>query len=94
VAERDAASWRRGDYLEFEEVSAGSRKTKRIAVVAVRAKRPDDEAAGTLGYIEWFGRWRQYVFVPLETTVYSAGCLADIAAELRAQQERWRTSRD
>jgi hypothetical protein len=32
-----------------------------------------------LGWILWFGRWRQYAFQPNMATTYSAGCLEDIA---------------
>jgi hypothetical protein len=31
-----------------------------------------------LGTIEWYVPWRQYCFIPLSGTVFSAGCLADI----------------
>ena len=33
----------------------------------------------TLGSIRWFGRWRQYTFWPSPETLYSAGCLTDLA---------------
>lgn len=32
-----------------------------------------------LGEIKWHGRWRQYAFFPKEATLYSEGCLVDIA---------------
>ncbi len=31
-----------------------------------------------LGHIKWFGRWRQYTFMPEFDTVFSSGCLNDI----------------
>ncbi len=31
-----------------------------------------------LGVIEWWGAWRQYVFVPDENTIFSAGCMRDL----------------
>jgi hypothetical protein len=46
----------------------------------VRAKR--DRAV--LGEIHWHGAWRQYVVAPMESTIFSAGCLDDIAAFCRA----------
>lgn len=43
--------------------------------------RVDGRGVGNvLGWIQWFGRWRQYAFSPNTRTVYSAGCLEDIAA--------------
>jgi len=31
-----------------------------------------------LGYIKWFGRWRQYAFFPAAETVWNPECLGDI----------------
>jgi len=48
-----------------------------------------------LGRVKWFPGWRQYCFFPSEdiSTVFSAGCLADIQAfigELMAERGRER----
>jgi hypothetical protein len=32
-----------------------------------------------LGGVRWDGAWRQYTFYPFGLTVFSAGCLRDIA---------------
>jgi hypothetical protein len=32
-----------------------------------------------LGTIEWYGRWRQYIFEPEIGAVFSADCLRDLA---------------
>ena len=32
-----------------------------------------------LGTIKWYSRWRQYCFFPDKDTIYSRGCLKDIA---------------
>jgi len=32
-----------------------------------------------LGEVRWYPYWRQYVFTPVTTAVFSAGCLNDIA---------------
>jgi hypothetical protein len=37
------------------------------------------ESGVELAYIEWSGRWRCYVFVPLIDTIYEKQCLRDIA---------------
>lgn len=47
----------------------------------------------TMGFVEWYGRWREYVFCPTiaEATVHSAGCLRDIAAFLEQQNKEQRS---
>jgi hypothetical protein len=32
-----------------------------------------------LGIITWYTAWRQYIFKPNKDTVYSIGCMIDIA---------------
>lgn len=32
-----------------------------------------------LGHIEWYARWRQYVFAPYGGSVLNRGCLTDLA---------------
>lgn len=48
----------------------------------------DKRYGGSLGTIRWFGRWRQYAFFPEDDTIYSAGCLDDIADFIRLARER------
>lgn len=41
-----------------------------------------------LGVVQWFNRWRQYVYAPLDETVYSSGCMREILEFVeRANQE-------
>jgi len=45
----------------------------------------------SLGQVKWFGLWRQYVFWPASSTIFSAGCLKDIQTFItQAMQERKR----
>lgn len=44
-----------------------------------------DKRGGVLGHVEWWARWRAYVFVPEANTIYSSGCARDIAAFLDAR---------
>ena len=37
------------------------------------------EGKDILGKIKWYPRWRQYVFFSHPYTIYSQGCLKDIA---------------
>jgi hypothetical protein len=41
--------------------------------------RVETKYGDLLGVVRWFGRWRQYTFWPSSETLYSAGCLSDIA---------------
>ena len=59
------------EYLVLEEVPDDKKKTMTVDVLS---RRHGD----LLGVIKWYSSWRQYVFVPSEGTLYSAGCLADI----------------
>ena len=52
---------------------SASGKTELWAVVSKRGGH-------FLGSLGWYARWRQYAFYPAENTVYSAGCLRDIAS--------------
>jgi len=44
-----------------------------------------------IGRIEWFGSWRQYVFEPVNETIWSQGCLQqiiDFLQELKSEREK------
>lgn len=45
-----------------------------------------------LGEIRWMGAWRQYVFYPGVHTVYSAGCLRDLADFLSTVRSKERAA--
>ena len=32
-----------------------------------------------LGFIQWYPRWKRYIFTPVYETIYDAECLRDIA---------------
>ena len=38
----------------------------------------------SLGEVEWYSPWRQWVFIPSDGTEYSQDCLVDIAAFMRS----------
>lgn len=54
-------------YLIFDEVE-WSGKTKKVAVVSA-------QHGATLGWIKWYGAWRQYAFFPLADTIWNPDCL-------------------
>jgi hypothetical protein len=63
-----------GSYMVAEEMPNPGRKTRRWSVTA--------RSGGTLGIVQWYGAWRQYVFQPGTMSEFSAGCLRDLAAFL------------
>ena len=58
-------------WMRFEESPNPGRKTRRILAVNRRSNE-------TIAQIQWFPRWRQYCFFPLDGTVYNADCLRGI----------------
>lgn len=52
-------------YIEFV------REEKRWLCINVRMQ-------DTIGVVEWYPTWRQYIYAPEGATVYSAGCLDNI----------------
>lgn len=44
--------------------------------------------AALLGVVEWYPRWRQFIFEPAPSTVFSHDCLLDIADFLSIQNNR------
>jgi len=76
---------------EFEYVTiqllglSNSGKTGRFAVT-------NRKSNDVLGVIVWYGPWRQYAFAPTTeyATVYSPGCLRDIADFLRETTDEHR----
>lgn len=40
-----------------------------------------------IGIVRWYSAWRQFVLMPAENTVWSVGCLNDIADVFRVAEE-------
>ena len=57
-------------YIEFSLAGQG----KKTQIWHVHSKNH----GSFLGYIKWFGRWRQYVFFPAAETAWNPECLRDI----------------
>ena len=64
-------------------------KGKKTRTFAVR-KNDDTGLAHCLGLIKFSGAWRQYVFEPDQETMWSAGCLEEIAKFLKEVNAKWR----
>ena len=55
------------EYIEFELLKKCA-KTEHYTVVN---KKSND----ILGWIKWYGAWRQYCFFPLHETIFNTGCM-------------------
>ena len=42
-----------------------------------------DRSGGFLGVVAWYTKWRQYCFEPNTQTVFSMGCMLDLADFVR-----------
>lgn len=73
-------------YVVFNDVTAPGRKTR---TVQVRSESSDY----LLGMIRWLAAWRQYVFWPEKETIWSAGCLEDVNAEIRRLMDERRVEK-
>jgi hypothetical protein len=60
-----------GAWITFKEGDSTGKKTKVFGVFA----KTDDSL---IGYVKWYGPWRQYAFYPGTNTVYERQCLMDI----------------
>lgn len=57
-------------YMDFVLVK-DTGKTKVVKIVNKRSN-------AILGSIQWYGNWRQYVFLPNSDCIFNTGCLDDI----------------
>jgi hypothetical protein len=65
-------------HLVIKEVAEPSRKRKTKAFNVMNR-----QSGILLGHIGWYGPWRQYCFIPADDTVFSSGCMLDIADFIR-----------
>ena len=61
------------DYIHFFRI--GDSDTGKTEIWSCRNNKSGEE----LGKVKWHGPWRQYCFTPSQPSVYSAGCMEDIA---------------
>jgi hypothetical protein len=82
-------------YLHFRETPNPGRKTTKWDVM-------NTNEGDHLGYIYWYGAWRQYVFspfltqmAPYDSIILNNGCLDDIGDFLnqlnKAQRGKWKS---
>jgi len=70
-------------YIEFTELLT----TRKTELWEVRAKRSSVFLGVILGYIKWYGPWRQYCFHPSHETVFSSGCQDEISAKIKSMMD-------
>jgi len=58
------------NYIKFEIIY----ENPKTNVYSVKNRKSES----LLGFIKWYGAWRQYCFFPVNSTVYSSGCMKDI----------------
>ena len=63
-------------WMVLQEIPNEGKKTRIFQILT------KDEVAFVLGYIKWYGPWRQYTFQPEGGTVFEHQCLQDIRAFL------------
>lgn len=65
--------------MDYEYITIepnGTSQSGKTKIYGVANKRSGKQ----LGQIQWYGPWRQYVFFPYMGTLYSRGCLQDVAS--------------
>lgn len=72
------------EYLIFTEVLAGT-KTRQWSVSSLRH-------GAVLGRIQWYGPWRQFVFVAHDA-IFNKGCLKDVENFLADAYVDWQRSK-
>jgi hypothetical protein len=73
-------------YIEFKEVP--HRQKFKVKWRCFNSSRRVDEVS--IGFVDYYHAWRQWVYNPFHATVYSQGCLSDIAhfiGQLNAQAQ-------
>lgn len=65
-------------FVKLEYLDGKSLKGK-TDTIGVFPKSNLKAGSKSLGIIKWYSPWRQYVFYPAESTLFSSGCLQEIS---------------
>jgi hypothetical protein len=79
----------------FKQFDLGKYMTAEVAEVkpkTVVLKIANKKSGNLLGWVEWYGPWRQYCFVR-DDLVFSRGCFQELANFLGRQNQMQRTLR-
>lgn len=58
-------------YIHFNKLNNTGKKTEMYEILSISRD-------ALLGYIKWYGPWRQYCFFPECDTIFNKGCLNTI----------------
>lgn len=75
VAELYEVDWPDYEYIKWQPWKLRRNQPRKTGVWMCFSKRTGDE----LGLVQWYAPWRRYCYYPTTHTVYSDGCLTDIA---------------
>lgn len=72
-------TWTQGTHINFRNLGKmnGSKGKKVTNTYEVLEK--GGGLTSLLGVIKWFGRWRKYVFFPVQNTLYEETCMREIS---------------
>lgn len=70
-------------YIDISKISNPNEKLSKYIVFNRNSKF-------VLGYISFLNRWKQYVFLPSDTSQFSSGCLNDIVEFLDKINEEYK----
>lgn len=71
-------------WIDFKLQPKNPERKTNLWVVYTKDGRMD------LGHVEWFSRWRCYVFFPSMDTVFERDCLRDIANFIEQQTKDYK----
>lgn len=72
------------DYLDFERIYVTP-----VTKTQIWAVRPRNSGQ-VLGFVKWFGRWRQYCFFPQPDTIWNRDCMGEVMGLIRRLMEERR----
>lgn len=76
-------------YINFAEVMTTKDSKRKTAIYECRNNRSGD----VLGWVKWYGPWRQYCFFTRNGMVFNTGCLEDIQTFIKSLPRKTSTER-
>jgi len=77
--------------LVWVEILFKPNEERKTFVYTVKHKRGG--TVDILGYVKWYGAWRQYVFMPVDATLWNDSCLQGIVDYLQKINKEHRSKR-
>jgi hypothetical protein len=95
MLERIDETWTRGTHINFRNLGRMNGSTgyqRKTNIYEVLEK--DGGLTARLGKIRWFGRWRKYVFCPVENTLYEETCMREISQFIEEETKAYRAKKN